>query len=719
MTVSTEVDHNEYTGNGVTTTFPYTFRIFQKSDLVVQVVDLDENITVLVLDTDYTVTGAGGYTGGNVILATALSSGYQISISRELPVTQDTDLRNQGKFFAEVHEDAFDKLTMLVQQVRSWFSLALRKPSFVANYYDAMSNYIRNLRDPVRPQDAATKNYADSLFRRTLRVPEDFVDQLATAENRANTSLGFGPSGQPVYLVPSSGTAEDVMLKLSQYDGYKYIGECPDISTLRTIEPDRDSQTITLLQHTAGTGYGGGRFIGYLDGSSYTDDKGYIIKTSGGSVWLRQSDTEIKAVNFGYIVGDSTKAVSNAEAVVAAANYSFNKGGIVVLPKGTSYVDNIILDLPVTIKGAHPGSGASLVQREQSSDLVHTGNGYCFDFPPKVRPTIPTDTQPVTDGIRLMNLNIRGTNAGLGGIRINTAASIGIVGNERRNTTFMNINISGYYSGWGFEMFNTFTNHLQNVTVWDCAAPYYIRTAHSTDHVSCVYENCAWGCLAINTECNNHIGGTIEGIRYLTKMTQPVDYDENGNFPTDTGYVQLYAGIGMRTRGGTTNLNGVYLEANKIDLHLEDACKITMRDCYINALATRTDYTAIGTSGRLVVENCRFSGTPSRERWHPNSASLLCSHAIIIHNHYQNDASRPVSTPTISNVGEFDVYPGTPDTNAITRIWKGQGSYSSVNTSSATLTVDSDVTMAGLSLTVPTVTGRLYRDSNGFVKWKQ
>jgi hypothetical protein len=75
MTVSTEVDHNEYTGNGVTTIFPYTFRIFQKSDLVVQVVDLDENLTVLTLDTDYTVTGAGGYAGGNVTLTTALVSG--------------------------------------------------------------------------------------------------------------------------------------------------------------------------------------------------------------------------------------------------------------------------------------------------------------------------------------------------------------------------------------------------------------------------------------------------------------------------------------------------------------------------------------------------------------------------------------------------------------------------------------------------------------------
>ena len=64
MTVSTEVDHNDYTGNGMTTSFPYTFRIFNKSDLTVTVVDLADNITTLVLDTDYTVSGAGGYTVG-------------------------------------------------------------------------------------------------------------------------------------------------------------------------------------------------------------------------------------------------------------------------------------------------------------------------------------------------------------------------------------------------------------------------------------------------------------------------------------------------------------------------------------------------------------------------------------------------------------------------------------------------------------------------------
>lgn len=73
MTVSTQVSRNEYTGNGATTQYDFTFRILDKSHLLVQTMDTSENIVTLTLGTDYTVTGVNRYNGegGSYISATS------------------------------------------------------------------------------------------------------------------------------------------------------------------------------------------------------------------------------------------------------------------------------------------------------------------------------------------------------------------------------------------------------------------------------------------------------------------------------------------------------------------------------------------------------------------------------------------------------------------------------------------------------------------------
>lgn len=232
MTVSTQVSRNEYTGNGATTQYDFTFRILDKSHLLVQTLDTSESIVTLTLGTDYTVTGVNRYNGGKVVLTSALPAGYKISIERSTPVTQESSIRNQGRFFPEIHEDALDKLTMLVQQAYGWWSgLSLRKPSWLANYYDALNNRIRNLRDPSQAQDAVTKSYADGLydgaisysdaqFERTLRVPESSVGVIPGVAARKNHILAFNSTGNPITVLPESGSAADVLIDLaSSEDG--------------------------------------------------------------------------------------------------------------------------------------------------------------------------------------------------------------------------------------------------------------------------------------------------------------------------------------------------------------------------------------------------------------------------------------------------------------------------------------------------------------------
>ncbi|MGJ5646158.1 glycosyl hydrolase family 28-related protein [Morganella morganii] len=207
MTVSTELSHEEYTGNGVTTDFDFRFRIFEAKHLVVSIADTDGAERILTNGTDYTLRGVGSYRGGKVILKMPLATGWKIGIARDLPVVQETDLRNQGKFFAEVHEDAFDYLTMLIQKSLGYVSLCLRKPSFISDHYDAKGNKISNLGKPVKNGDAVDlgtmTEHISAKDKRSLRVADKDIPALPGTSVRRNKQLGFDNNGMPLLLDPA------------------------------------------------------------------------------------------------------------------------------------------------------------------------------------------------------------------------------------------------------------------------------------------------------------------------------------------------------------------------------------------------------------------------------------------------------------------------------------------------------------------------------------
>ena len=116
MTVQNTNTSATFNGANSTGPFPFTFRFFQDSDIIVNRTT-NGITTTLVENAAYTLTGAGTYSGGAVTLTSALVPGEILTVYRRLPLTQLTSIRNLAAFYPEIHEDVFDRITMILQQI--------------------------------------------------------------------------------------------------------------------------------------------------------------------------------------------------------------------------------------------------------------------------------------------------------------------------------------------------------------------------------------------------------------------------------------------------------------------------------------------------------------------------------------------------------------------------------------------------------------------------
>lgn len=170
MTINSQTrSAGPFTGTGSIVSYPFAFKVFQTSDVYVARTDTAGVQTILALGTDYTVALNGDQNtapGGSVTPLVALPVGYSLSLTSNVPMTQNASLTNAGGFFPKTIEDALDRLVVLMQQ-----------QGFVG-------------------------------LGQTLRVPEvKGVPLLGTAASRANQLLGFDALGNPITTAPVNGSA--------------------------------------------------------------------------------------------------------------------------------------------------------------------------------------------------------------------------------------------------------------------------------------------------------------------------------------------------------------------------------------------------------------------------------------------------------------------------------------------------------------------------------
>lgn len=184
MTIAATPTALQYQSNGSTTQFAFGNKVFAASDLTVVLIRNSDgaqfaftNQANTTLGLSYSVLNVDVDGGCIVAFASAPASGYTVDIRSNVPNLQSTSLKNQGPYFPELHEEALDRLTRELQDLRRLVQSSVRCPD-VAD---------------ISPLVA-----------------------MPVAASRAGRYLAFDGSGQPV---ASAGTGNDSALRSDLANG--------------------------------------------------------------------------------------------------------------------------------------------------------------------------------------------------------------------------------------------------------------------------------------------------------------------------------------------------------------------------------------------------------------------------------------------------------------------------------------------------------------------
>ena len=312
MTVSSSTSRNSYNGNGTTDTFAYTFRILDETHVAVY-----EDGVLKTITTHYTVTGVGDASGGNIVFVTPPVTGtLNVVFVRNVPITQETDYVENDPFPAASHEDALDKLTMIVQQQEEKFD---RIPTLAVS--SATSDLV--FPDPSADKYLGWNSAGDELENKTLAT----VDAISLPVSIAN-----GGTGQ---ITAAAGLSALGGLPLAggTMTGLLNLAAGADIASAATIDLTAATGNTVRITGTAGT-------------SALTMNAGQWMMLIADGAWvLTYHATTFKlntgGANYTCAAGDRVLAAKDDDGIIQASIIKEN--GTAIASASVAYYANQVL----------------------------------------------------------------------------------------------------------------------------------------------------------------------------------------------------------------------------------------------------------------------------------------------------------------------------------------------------------------------------------------
>jgi len=230
MAVSTTSNRISYAGNGVTVDFAYPYKFLANPDLKVFIrVDATGVETLLVLNTDYTVTGAGQSNGGTVSVSAAPATGETLVLLSDPIATQEVDLVENDALPAEVLENGLDKLTLLIQRQKDLSTRTVKlSDGFTPSFDLTLPTTLDQAGNKAVTINPAGTGFAPvSAWPSTTDISNASVNAAAAqaSANAAAASAAAAAAEVAIGIAPIQSDVDDLKLALPSGDDFLQLEE--------------------------------------------------------------------------------------------------------------------------------------------------------------------------------------------------------------------------------------------------------------------------------------------------------------------------------------------------------------------------------------------------------------------------------------------------------------------------------------------------------------